>query len=310
MLEVARVVQLVLRRVPLRGQMARVVAAGVVRVRVVEAVVVRWAHLAECLIPSHVRRKATQVLRHIERSDGLHEVIHVVLPTKPTAMTSIKVDGSLRSRFRKRLHCVGHTLLVCRLGRGVTAPRVGQVRGEIRQGVRLDHQHDGNLSVVLLQHRGNGVDVVLPVLCDALRALAPSIIVAPAILLVCAADLTIRSLRVAVAVRQVIDDEGHKLRLILRGGVGQDALHGVGGLPCDLMLVVEPVGRGDTAHILEGLLHVALCRRNGGLKGPLVRGVDIEGMTAEGISTRGEHRDVRLHLQKLRCRLGLESRGL
>mmetsp|Transcript_30803 Transcript_30803/g.93205 ORF Transcript_30803/g.93205 Transcript_30803/m.93205 type:complete len:461 (-) Transcript_30803:253-1635(-) len=258
--QVHGVVVLVLGWVPLSCQAARVVATLVVGMRVVEAPVVLGAHLPERLVAGHVRREAPQVRCHAQVLDGLHEVQHVVLPPEPAAVARVEVHGDVGRVIPDGLHGVGDALLV-RGDRGrVPAPRVGPVRRQVRQAVGLDDQDDGHEPVVLAQHGHNLVDVLGLILADPVGAGARRGVVAPAVLEVRATNLPVGGLGVAVAIREVIDDERDELRRGLFGGVGEDALHRLAAFALDLGLGVEPISRRHATHRLERGLHDSIGR--------------------------------------------------
>mmetsp|Transcript_15305 Transcript_15305/g.38487 ORF Transcript_15305/g.38487 Transcript_15305/m.38487 type:complete len:411 (+) Transcript_15305:136-1368(+) len=261
--QVQSVVVLVVRWVPLARQTAGISAARVTRVRIVQAEVVGRAHLPQGLVTCDIRREAAQVRRHGKVPDGGHIVLHIVLPAQPASMPSIEVHGHTRRCGTDALHSILDAALVCSHRCRIATSRVPMIGGQVRQGIRLDDQDDRHTALVLLQEAHDLVDVLGLVLRKASRAVTCFRVVATAIRIVGAADLAVGSLRMAIAVRQVVDDEGHQLRRALGGGIRQDALHRVAAAAQDLALGVQPVGRGHILHALERSLDLALRRGNG-----------------------------------------------
>mmetsp|Transcript_68750 Transcript_68750/g.194035 ORF Transcript_68750/g.194035 Transcript_68750/m.194035 type:complete len:353 (+) Transcript_68750:42-1100(+) len=322
------IVVLVVRRVPLREETAWIRTTRVLGMRIVQAEVIGRAHLAQALVASHVRREAAEVLCHTQALDGQHEVLHVVLPAQPTTMASIQVDGGTWRHLADALHSIRYAGLVrCNSGR-IAAARIRPVCRKVRQGVRLDNQDDRHFVVVLLQHTHDLVNVLGLVLLDTCSTITRRIVVAPAAAVsqVRAADLAIGGFRMTVAIRKVVDNEGHQLRRGLGSGILQDALHGLGALPADLGLGVQPICRGHLDHLFQGRLDLALCRLDGLLRLLRIRWVDIELGSLERVaglqhlgqprrdachSRTGHFRVLRQHLDlEVEPLPGLRCRGL
>mmetsp|Transcript_61174 Transcript_61174/g.164574 ORF Transcript_61174/g.164574 Transcript_61174/m.164574 type:complete len:275 (-) Transcript_61174:544-1368(-) len=256
--QVQSVVVLVLRRIPLLNEAARVHATSMLWVGAVQAEVVRRAHDTQGLVPCDVRGETAQVRRHIQAANGGHIVLHVALPAQPPSMSGIEVDGRARGCLRDSLHSIADATTVRGHGRGAAATRVRLVCGQVRQRVRLDDKHDRHETLEMPQNTGDLVDVLRAVLIEACRAIPSFDVVTTAIFLVCAADLAIRGLRVTIAIRKVVHDEHHQLRRALAGCILQDALHGIAAFSQDLRFAVKPKSRRHAAHAFKRALHLIL----------------------------------------------------
>mmetsp|Transcript_119520 Transcript_119520/g.333453 ORF Transcript_119520/g.333453 Transcript_119520/m.333453 type:complete len:402 (-) Transcript_119520:263-1468(-) len=225
-----RVVQFVVAEVPFRGKPARIVAAWMVPVLTIEAEAVAEALVrapgaldAQGLVVCHVGGK-TPDLWDIHGSEDVHEGLHAVLPAQPAAVGGIEVDRHRRTLLSELVQRILDAILVCRLSGRAPAVRVGDVGREVRQAVRLHHDHDGHFVLVLLQHLHERVDVVLHVLPEPFLALAGGLVVALPIGQLLTANLTIGGVRLAIPVWQVVPHKDAKLRCCLRCGVFQNAL--------------------------------------------------------------------------------------
>mmetsp|Transcript_50468 Transcript_50468/g.150945 ORF Transcript_50468/g.150945 Transcript_50468/m.150945 type:complete len:262 (+) Transcript_50468:1428-2213(+) len=247
--QTGRVVQLVVSKVPLAEQAAGVGAARIAAVLAVHAVAVAEALVgapgaldAEGLVVCHVCRKAPDLVKRQGHAlEHLHEALQIVLPPQPSAVSRIEVDGHGGSLRGDLLNRILHALLVCRLRCHVATVGVGDVRGQVSQAIRLHDKGNRQAALICREHRDKGIHVARLVLLDAIRAVPGSHVVARAVGILAAADLPIRSLRVTVAVRQVIEHQNDELRRRLGRSVLEDALNCCGCLTPDLDLPVDPV---------------------------------------------------------------------
>jgi len=237
------IVELVVGGVPLTNEAAGVSTAWMIIVVSTKAEVIGVTNLPHMLVASHVGCKATNVRGHLQALDGLHKVFHVVLPTQPATMTSIQVYGSIGVSTCQCLHGIADTFLICTLGSRIATSWVTLIGGQVGQGVRFDHKHHWNTARVFAENLRNLVDVFLFVLFQPCTAeLVRNIsVVTSAIRLVAAANLSIGCFCMAIAVRQVVDNEEDQLWNGLVGCIFQDAFHGVGAATFDLHLVVQPI---------------------------------------------------------------------
>mmetsp|Transcript_42539 Transcript_42539/g.103235 ORF Transcript_42539/g.103235 Transcript_42539/m.103235 type:complete len:586 (+) Transcript_42539:280-2037(+) len=284
-----RVVQLVVRRVVLLQQAARVAAA---RVRRVERAVLRDAHLhrlrrarhAERLVVGRVGGEAAEVRRdaHLREQPDVRLVPR--LPPQPAAVRRVEVERDRRRLLRQMLDRECHAVVIRCLRRRVAARGAGRlgVGRQVGQRVGLDDHRDRQPRVVRAEQRGERLHVLLLVLGEPLRAVALPRVVAPAARRVAvAADLAVGRLRVAVAVGQVVENEDDERRRRLGGRVGEDPLERVGAVAVQLRLPVDPVGRGERRGAKQRRTRLAARRLDGALQLLHVGGVDVQRVRRE-----------------------------
>mmetsp|Transcript_6020 Transcript_6020/g.19296 ORF Transcript_6020/g.19296 Transcript_6020/m.19296 type:complete len:377 (-) Transcript_6020:177-1307(-) len=255
------VVQLVVPRAPLPCQAARVLAARLRAVPSVEAIAVAVACVGlvraerpQGLVVGNVCGKAAH-LGHgqVHALQHPHEGHEVVLPAEPAAVGCVQVDGHLGRLGGELLDGVLDALRVGLPCGSPSATRVILVRREIRQTVRLDHNHHRHLARILLQHLDKRVRIGLLVFLETRVAVCLPRVVAPAVRLVLAANLAVGGLGMAVPVRQVVPDEHNHFGRRLGRGVREDALERLHGGPPDLRLDIDPIGGRYVSHLRKVL---------------------------------------------------------
>mmetsp|Transcript_74250 Transcript_74250/g.197261 ORF Transcript_74250/g.197261 Transcript_74250/m.197261 type:complete len:268 (+) Transcript_74250:620-1423(+) len=241
------------------------------------------------LVVRHVGCKPAHLLDgQLHPPQELHEVHQVVLPAEPSSVRRVQVDGDLGCLCGEQLDGVLDSLCVGLDRRLPAAARVIGVGGQVWQAVRLHDHHDGDLTGVLCEDLGKGIRVGLLVLFKTRVAIRLVGVVTPAVWQVLAADLAVGGLGVAVPVRQVVPDEGHQLGGSLGRGVREDALQSPHARPADLRLDVDPVGRGDVAHLQEVILHHSCAGGDRRVVGHLVGRVLVEGLARERVPYEGD----------------------
>jgi len=94
------VVELGVGSIPLTGEIAGVLTARLVLIVVIEAVIVSfvatfpWTHLTDRLVVGDVCCEATELLVW-QISDDFDECSHVVSPSEPSTMSTVKIKGRM-----------------------------------------------------------------------------------------------------------------------------------------------------------------------------------------------------------------------
>mmetsp|Transcript_6801 Transcript_6801/g.16235 ORF Transcript_6801/g.16235 Transcript_6801/m.16235 type:complete len:345 (-) Transcript_6801:16-1050(-) len=274
-LQDAHVVHLVVRAVVLAEEVARVGAARVVLVRALDAVRVARALGSDGLVVRYVSGEATEVGLDAQVLHERHERRVAVLPPEPATVGRVHIQ---RARGARGLQCLDGVRDAGLVGAGrVRAVRVGHVGGHVGERVRLDDEHDWDLALEVGENGGEWVDVVVVILFEAVVACPRvGIVVACPVIVIYAADFTVRRLGLAIAIGQVVHDESDERRGRLGGSVGEDTLHRRGAIAQDLALHVDPVRRRHVQHRRERRLHSAAGRIDGTLQLSLVRRVHVE----------------------------------
>jgi len=218
------VIQLVVRRVELAQQIARVITAPVPAVTSTplakrDSLHIGERHggtgLSEALVIGDVSCEAAQpaggaasarrIGRLAEAAHERGESVGALGPSKPSSVAGIEVEGCVRCLRVQRLQCVVEALDVRGLRGGVAAARLVEVGCHIRQRVGLEDDDRGHLCM-RLEHRGEGIDVLGLVLGepDPARGLARVVVACGAVLVVLAAHLAVGRERVAIAIGKVI----------------------------------------------------------------------------------------------------------
>mmetsp|Transcript_79802 Transcript_79802/g.247954 ORF Transcript_79802/g.247954 Transcript_79802/m.247954 type:complete len:266 (-) Transcript_79802:548-1345(-) len=153
------IVQLVVPKIVLTLQLARVIATWLVLVFVVEAVAVPvalvWAPRAldpQRLVVGHVGCKPSDLVqRKVQVMKHCHELFEVVLPTYPSAVGCIEVYRHRRRLGNQCLQGILDPLLVRRLSCNIPTMRMPSIRCKVGKAVWLQDDHYGKLVLVSLE---------------------------------------------------------------------------------------------------------------------------------------------------------------
>ena len=198
------VIELVVCRVVLRLQPARVCAAWIRLVLAVQAPLRLRARDTKRLVVCYVGREPAEFAPDIQRGNAVREQRNVVRPAQPSAVRSVEVLDCGRARLCKRVDRVRNARLVSSSGRGVAAMRVRLVCREVRKRVGLNHQRDWHFPAVRFQNSSQRLDVVLLIVCNPVCTIALFHVVARAVAVRVATDFAVRCFGVAVSVRQIV----------------------------------------------------------------------------------------------------------
>ena len=147
-----------------------------------------WARLSKGLVVGDVGCKSSKFVVW-QLFDNWHELGHVVRPSEPAPVASIKVHSSTWGLGSDGLDCVLDTFLVGSLRVGAVC--VAQICGEVREGVRLNNECNVNFTFVLAEDICVNINVLGLVFLKARGAVTALIVVAGSIVVVAAADLSI-----------------------------------------------------------------------------------------------------------------------
>ena len=138
-------------------------------------------------------------------------------------MGRIDLERHFGGPFCEFVHSLGHALNLGRLGSAVSTGGSTQIRRQIGQRVRFENCNDGNYVLVAGEYFCERVDVFFTVGLEALGTVSVAQVVAAAVWVGVAADLSVVDLGLAVAVGQILDYKNNQWCGVLTGCIGENS---------------------------------------------------------------------------------------